>query len=87
MVFGVMDFHSFATSFLCNLMPIDTFCVQSAEDEAIINKVRSKKVMKKYEARKKLAKVETALDEQFSAGRVLGELSPLTRSARHAVLA
>ena len=75
-------FNSFATS-----CPIDTFCVQSAEDEAIINKVRSKKVMKKYEARKKLAKVETALDEQFSAGRVLGEFSPLAGSARHTVLA
>ena len=82
LVFGVMDFNSFATS-----CPIDTFCVQSAEDEAIINKVRSKKVMKKYEARKKLAKVETALDEQFSAGRVLGEFSPLAGSARHTVLA
>ena len=80
--FGVMDFNSFATS-----CPIDTSCVQSAEDEAIINKVRSKKVMKKYEARKKLAKVETALDEQFSAGRVLGEFSPLAGRARHMVLA
>ena len=52
-------------------------CVQSADDEAAINKVRSKKVTKKYEARKKVAKVETPLEEQFSAGRVLGELSPL----------
>ena len=43
----------------------------------MINKVRSKKVAKKYAARKKVAKVETALEEQFSAGRVLGELSVL----------
>merc|ERR1712115_425179 len=47
----------------------------SAEDEAAIHKQRSKKVMKKYEARKKLAKVETPLEEQFSAGRVLAKIA------------
>jgi small subunit ribosomal protein S8e len=46
---------------------------QTEKEEAVINKVRSKKLTKKYEARKKIAKVEPALDEQFSAGRLLGK--------------
>jgi hypothetical protein len=32
----------------------------------------SKKTKRKYAEREKLAKVEHALDEQFTAGRVLG---------------
>merc|ERR1739838_98832 len=47
----------------------------SEADEAILNKKRSKKCTKKYEERKKMAKVEAALDEQFSAGRVLACIS------------
>lgn len=31
--------------------------------------------MKKYKARKKTAKVESALEEEFATGRVLGMLS------------
>merc|ERR1712244_187040 len=53
----------------------------SAEDEAAINKQRSKKVMKKYEARKKTAKVEGPLEEQFSAGRVLAKIA--SRPGKH----
>ncbi|KAI8776890.1 40S ribosomal protein S8-like [Biomphalaria glabrata] len=47
----------------------------SEEEEAVLNKVRSKKTQKKYEARKKIAKVEPALDEQFSTGRVYAKIS------------
>lgn len=50
------------------------FNFQSEEDEAVLNKVRSKKTQKKYDERKKQAKVEQALEEQFATGRVLGEL-------------
>lgn len=39
----------------------------------MLNKKRSKKCMKKYEARQKLAKVEDHLLEQFTAGRLLGK--------------
>lgn len=49
------------------------FNFQSEEDEAVLNKVRSKKTQKKYDERKKQAKVEQALEEQFATGRVLGE--------------
>ncbi|KAH9512657.1 40S ribosomal protein [Bulinus truncatus] len=47
----------------------------SEEEDAVLNKVRSKKTQKKYEARKKIAKVEPALDEQFSTGRVYAKIS------------
>lgn len=46
--------------------------VKSAEEEARINKKRSKKAQRKYEKRKKTAKVEPALEEQFVSGRLLG---------------
>ncbi|CAL1537264.1 unnamed protein product [Lymnaea stagnalis] len=48
---------------------------RSDEEEAVLNKVRSKKTQKKYEARKKIAKVEPGLDEQFSTGRVYAKIS------------
>lgn len=51
---------------------------KSPQEEAVINKPRSKKVKRKYETRKKLAKVEAALEEQFSSGRVLGEYNSIT---------
>merc|ERR1712062_739494 len=35
------------------------------QEEAVFNKVRSGKTQKKYEERKKIAKVETALEDQF----------------------
>ncbi|KAJ8322068.1 hypothetical protein KUTeg_000539 [Tegillarca granosa] len=46
-------------------------------EEKVLNKMdnASKKLKKKYEARKKLAKVESALEEQFSASRVLAKIS------------
>merc|ERR1712215_660352 len=44
-------------------------------EEAVLNKKRSKKTQKKYDERKKTAKVETALEEQFSAGRLLAAIS------------
>ena len=46
--------------------------VKTAEEEARINKKRSKKAQRKYEKRKKTAKVEPALEEQFVSGRLLG---------------
>jgi len=47
----------------------------TAEEEARINKKRSKKAQKKYEVRKKSAKVEPALEEQFGTGRLLACIS------------
>ncbi|XP_063242395.1 small ribosomal subunit protein eS8 [Bacillus rossius redtenbacheri] len=44
--------------------------IPEADAEAL-NKKRSKKVEKKYKARQKLGKVESALEEQFQASRVL----------------
>ncbi|XP_067666407.1 small ribosomal subunit protein eS8-like [Haliotis asinina] len=45
------------------------------EEEQVLNKVRSKKTMKKYKARKKTAKVESALEEEFATGRVLAKVA------------
>ncbi|CAG5131706.1 unnamed protein product, partial [Candidula unifasciata] len=47
----------------------------SEENEAVLNKVRSEKTQKKYDERKKQAKVEQALEEQFATGRVLAKIS------------
>ena len=44
------------------------------EEEEVLNKKRSKSTQKKYDKRQKTAKVEAALEEQFSAGRVLGKV-------------
>merc|ERR1712168_538659 len=44
-------------------------------DEAVLNKKRSKKTQKKYDERKKLAKVEHAVEEQFSTGRLLAAVA------------
>nr|CAJ17178.1 ribosomal protein S8e [Sphaerius sp. APV-2005] len=44
-------------------------------EEELFNKKRSKKIMKKYEVRQRTAKVEPALEEQFSTGRLLACLS------------
>ena len=49
-----------------------TTSLQTDAEEAVLNKKRSKSTQKKYEERKKTAKVENALEEQFSSGRVLG---------------
>ena len=40
-------------------------------EEAILNKKRSKKTQKKYDERKKMSKVDPALEEQFASGRIL----------------
>ncbi|XP_026680339.1 40S ribosomal protein S8-like [Diaphorina citri] len=42
-------------------------------EEAVLNKKRSKKVVKKYKSRQKHAKVEQAIEEQFQTGRILGK--------------
>lgn len=42
-------------------------------EEAMFNKKLSKKVTKKYATRQRTAKVEQALEEQFSTGRMLGK--------------
>ena len=55
---------------LCLILYV--FGLQTEADEAILNKKRSKSTQKKYDERKKTAKVENALDEQFASGRVLG---------------
>jgi len=41
------------------------------EEEARLNKKRSKKAQRKYDTRKKTSKVEAALEEQFTSGRLL----------------
>jgi len=45
------------------------------QEEAMLNKKRSKKVDRKYKARQRLAKVEQALEEQFQTARVLACIS------------
>ena len=45
----------------------------TAEEEQILHKKRSKSVEKKYKARQKMAKLDSALEEQMQAGRVLGQ--------------
>merc|ERR1711972_899276 len=43
----------------------------SEAEEAVLNKKRSGKTLKKFKTRQKLAKVDGALEEQFFTGRVL----------------
>ncbi|XP_063406749.1 small ribosomal subunit protein eS8-like [Mytilus galloprovincialis] len=47
------------------------------QEEGVLNKLdkASKKLVKKYQERQKIAKVEQGLDEQFSASRVMAKLS------------
>jgi small subunit ribosomal protein S8e len=45
------------------------------EEEARINKKRSKKALRKYESRKKTSKVDQQLEEQFASGRLLACVS------------
>merc|ERR1712150_334338 len=46
-------------------------------EESVLNKLEnaSSKLKKKYEGRKKMAKVESALEEQFSTSRVLAKIA------------
>jgi small subunit ribosomal protein S8e len=43
------------------------------EENEVLTKKRSKSAMKKYLVRQKTAKIESALEEQFQTGRILGE--------------
>uniref|UniRef100_A0A8C0WAA0 40S ribosomal protein S8 n=1 Tax=Castor canadensis TaxID=51338 RepID=A0A8C0WAA0_CASCN len=45
------------------------------EEEEILNKKRSKKIQKKYDERKKNAKISSLLEEQFQQGKLLGEMT------------
>merc|ERR1711894_776981 len=47
----------------------------SEADEAILNKVRSKKTMKKYEERQKTKQVDQALEDEFATGRLLAKIA------------
>ena len=47
---------------------------QNQDENDVLTKKRSAKAMKKYLARQKFAKVEPALEEQFTSGRLLGEI-------------
>jgi len=47
----------------------------SEADEAVLNKKRSNKTQKKYDERKKIAKVEHAVEEQFGTGRLLAAIA------------
>merc|ERR1712071_462792 len=44
-------------------------------EELALNKARSKNTEKKYKLRQRVAKIETALDEQFLTGRLLAAVS------------
>lgn len=50
---------------------------QKDDENDVLNKKRSDKVMKKYLERQKYAKVDQALEDQFISGRILGELNIL----------
>lgn len=47
--------------------------MQSPEEEEILNRKRSKKTQKKYDERKKNAKISSLLEEQFQQGKLLGK--------------
>ena len=49
--------------------------LQTPEEEEVLNKKRSKKTQKKYDDRKKTAKISTLLEEQFQQGKLLGKSS------------
>lgn len=46
---------------------------KEGDENDVLTKKRSKKALSKYVARQKFAKVDAALEEQFSSGRLLGE--------------
>jgi len=47
---------------------------QKEDENDVLTKKRSEKVMKKYLERQKYGKVEQALEDQFTSGRILGVL-------------
>ena len=48
---------------------------QTEAEELALNKPRSKKTEKKYKLRQRIAKIETALEEQIATGRLLAAVS------------
>lgn len=54
--------------------------IQTPEEEEILNKKRSKKIQKKYDERKKNAKISSLLEEQFQQGKLLGEMAVVLES-------
>ena len=48
------------------------YLIQTEAEEAILNKKKSARCMIKYTERQKTAKVDSALEEQFHTGRLLG---------------
>ncbi|KAI9202425.1 ribosomal protein S8e/ribosomal biogenesis NSA2 [Polychytrium aggregatum] len=55
--------------------PLGRKSKKGVADSEEVNKTRSNHVTRKVEARKALAKVDPALDEQFVAGRILARIS------------
>ncbi|XP_021573080.1 40S ribosomal protein S8 isoform X1 [Carlito syrichta] len=53
------------------------------EEEEILNKKRSKKIQKKYDERKKNAKISSLLEEQFQQGKLLGEMAVVLGAGSH----
>ncbi|GAB1606737.1 40S ribosomal protein S8-like [Argonauta hians] len=45
------------------------------QEEAVLNKVRSRKNQRKYTLRRKTAKVDTSLQEEFMTGRLLAKIT------------
>lgn len=56
---------------------INSLLFQTEAEEAMLSKKHSKKVAKKYATRQRHAKVEPALEEQFTCGRLLGMIQLL----------
>ena len=52
---------------------------QQLAEDPVLNKKRCRSVMAKYLARQRFAKVETALEEQFGSGRLLGKFQNYER--------
>lgn len=46
---------------------------QQGDENDVLTRKRSRSVLAKYLARQKFAKVESALEDQFSSGRILGK--------------
>ena len=59
---------------------------QTKEEEEVFNKQRSKKAQKKYEERKKTAKVEQAVEDQFQTSKIWGECEDIVKCNKHPVI-
>ncbi|XP_063697052.1 small ribosomal subunit protein eS8 [Culicoides brevitarsis] len=57
------------------LLPLARRKEAKAEENDTLTKQRSKKAMKKYLLRQKVAKIDPALEEQFAAGRLLAAIA------------